>query len=75
MGQSQFLLFIETMPISPHVVSLYTKDKYGNPVTVYVRRDQISQWQWQFETLAGKSLCHSGELDEMRQFWRTFALQ
>lgn len=75
MSQSQFLLFIETMPISPNVVRLNTKDKYGNPVTVYVRRDRINQWQWQFETSAGKSLWYSGELDEIRNYWRTFPLQ
>lgn len=75
MSQSQFLLFIETMPISPNVVQLHTKDKYGNPVVVYVRRDQMNQWQWQFETPAGKSLWHSGDLDEIRNYWRTFSLQ
>jgi len=75
MSQSPFLLFIETMPMSPNVVRLNTKDKYGNPVTVYVRRDRINQWQWQFETSAGKSLWHSGELDEIRNYWRMFALQ
>jgi hypothetical protein len=75
MSQSQFLFFIETMPISQNVVRMHTKDKYGNPVTVYVRRDRFNQWQGQFETRAGKSLWHSGELDDIRNYWRIFSLQ
>lgn len=53
---SQFLLFIETMPVSLNIVQVHTKEKRdGLPVTVHVRRDKPNQWQWQFETTQGKS--------------------
>lgn len=72
---SQFLLFIETMPISVNVVQLHTKDKYeGIPVTVHIRRDKWNQWQWMFDTLQGKSKWHNGDLDEVKSYWRMLSL-
>ena len=72
---SQCLLFIETMPVSLHIVQVYTKDKRdGIPVTVHVRRDKPNQWQWQFETAQGKSKWHNGDLDDLKNYWRALSL-
>jgi hypothetical protein len=63
------------MPVSLNIVQVHTKEKRdGLPVTVHVRRDKPNQWQWQFETTQGKSKWHSGDLEELKNYWRVFSL-
>lgn len=73
---SSLLVWIETMPVSPNVVRVHTREKRERlPVTVHVRRDKPDQWQWQFESRQGKSMWHSGDLDTLRHYWRMLSLE